>query len=88
MWNEIFTLDVETGREVLEVLVYDKDDFGSDDFQGRITLRLDDYRDQISHDEWFDLEPERPQDAQDWHGKIRLVLHYVYSKTRLITNYI
>jgi len=35
VWNEVFTFDVETGKEMMEVLVYDKDDFGSDDFEGR-----------------------------------------------------
>jgi Ca2+-dependent lipid-binding protein len=46
VWNEIFTFDIETGKELLEVTVYDKDDFGSDDFQGKFTLALDQYRDQ------------------------------------------
>jgi Ca2+-dependent lipid-binding protein len=60
VWNEVFTFDVETGRESMEVTVYDKDDFGSDDFEGRFVLTLDNYRDQLSHDEWFELEPEIP----------------------------
>jgi Ca2+-dependent lipid-binding protein len=34
VWNEIFTFDVETGREELKIEVYDKDDFGADDFEG------------------------------------------------------
>lgn len=36
MWNEVFTFDVETGRETLLLTVYDKDDFGSDDFEGQV----------------------------------------------------
>jgi hypothetical protein len=34
VWNEVFTFDVETGKEVMAVEVYDKDDFGTDDFEG------------------------------------------------------
>jgi Ca2+-dependent lipid-binding protein len=34
VWNEVFTFDVETGKEILTVEVYDKDDFGTDDFEG------------------------------------------------------
>lgn len=60
VWNEIFTFDVETGKEVLEILVYDKDDFGKDDFEGRCELTLEDFRDQGPHDLWLDLEAEKP----------------------------
>ena len=35
VWNEVYNFDVESGNEVLEVNVYDKDDFGSDDFEGK-----------------------------------------------------
>lgn len=45
MWNEVFTFDVETGNEVLEVYVYDKDDFGQDDFEGKFFLTLENYKD-------------------------------------------
>ena len=30
----MFTFDVETGKEILDIEVYDKDDFGADDFEG------------------------------------------------------
>lgn len=45
VWNEVFTFDVETGKEVLEIIVYDRDDFGTDDFEGRIEVTLDDLKD-------------------------------------------
>lgn len=45
MWNEIFAFDVETGKEMLTVDVYDKDDFGKDDYLGSFSLTLDHYRD-------------------------------------------
>lgn len=46
VWNEVFTFDVVTGREVLEITLYDKDDFGTDDFEGKFTLTLDALKDQ------------------------------------------
>jgi len=46
VWNEVFTFDVESGKEDIEVIAYDKDDFGKDDFLGRFRITLDDYRDQ------------------------------------------
>jgi hypothetical protein len=32
---------VENGKEKIELIVYDKDDFGKDDFEGRCELALD-----------------------------------------------
>jgi Ca2+-dependent lipid-binding protein len=60
VWNDVFTFDIETGKEGLEVLVYDKDDFGKDDFLGRCEFNLEKYIDQQPHDEWFNLEGENP----------------------------
>ena len=45
VWNEIFALDVESGKEVMKVEVFDKDDFGRDDFLGSFSFNLDKYRD-------------------------------------------
>ena len=41
----MFTFDVETGREVLEIEVYDKDDFGTDDFEGKCEISLEGLKD-------------------------------------------
>jgi len=86
VWNEVFTFDVDTGKELLELSVFDKDDFGSDDFLGAFALKLDGYRDQQPHDEWFELQPDKS--TAQWHGRLRLVIQYVYSKTRVLTGYI
>jgi len=45
VWNEVFTFDVETGREVLELTVFDKDDFGTDDYLGKCVVPLDSLKD-------------------------------------------
>ena len=86
VWNEVFTFDVETGKEVMEVEVFDKDDFGTDDFEGQFAFDLVDYADQAPHDEWFDLHGKNPQ--QKWQGKVRVVIQYVFSKTKMLTGYI
>ncbi len=62
------------------------DEFGSDDFEGQTTLRIEDYKDQMQHDDWFDLEPGEP--GKKWQGKIRLIIQYVHSKTKMLTGYI
>lgn len=60
VWNEVFTFDVETGKERLQVTIYDKDDFGSDDFEGQFTVSLDGLKDQGQHDVWYDLQSQVP----------------------------
>ena len=46
VWNEVFTFDVQTGTEVLEVSVYDKDDFSTrDEFEGWFEVALDHLKD-------------------------------------------
>ena len=35
---------------------------------------------------WFDLMSKTP--GQKWQGKVRLVLHYVFSKTKMLAGYI
>lgn len=45
VWNEVFTFDVETGKEVMEISVYDRDDFGTDDFEGKLEFDLEEFKD-------------------------------------------
>jgi hypothetical protein len=45
--------------------------------------------DQEQHDHWFDLEP--PADykgGQKWTGRVRFGLHYMYSRTKLLTGFV
>lgn len=88
VWNEVFTFDVESGKEELEVIAYDRDDFGKDDFLGRFRITMDEYRDQQMHDEWFELMPDDPKMQNQWHGRVRLVIQLVYSRTRYLTGVI
>lgn len=45
VWNEVFTFDVDSGKEVLDVVAYDHDAFGADDFLGRFACPMDKYMD-------------------------------------------
>jgi Ca2+-dependent lipid-binding protein len=72
VWNEIFTFDVTTGREILDVKVYNHGEFGSDDFCGKFSLDLNEFRDQMPHDNWYSLVSDVPENQDLWHGKIRL----------------
>lgn len=80
----MFTFDVESGQEIIEGEVFDKDNFGSDDFEGSFQFSLRDYLDQAQHDVWFDLQGPKP----NWEGKIRVIIQYVFSKTKMLTGYI
>ena len=53
VWNESFTLDIMHGRDVLKVIVMDKDTFGNDDFEGQCIVSLNMLRDQMKKDEWL-----------------------------------
>ena len=55
-WDEKFTFDITTGKEELKVIVAYKDVFGANDIIGRCSIPLEFLRDQLKHDEWFDLE--------------------------------
>jgi Ca2+-dependent lipid-binding protein len=59
VWNESFTFDIMHGREPLRVTVMDKDTFGNDEFEGQCQVTLNGLRDQMKHDQWFDLVDQR-----------------------------
>lgn len=84
----MFTFDVETGREVMEIEVFGKSGgFGSDSFEGKVEFDLQEYIDQALHDLWFELMPQ-PGTQKQWTGRIRLTIQYVFSKTKMLTGYI
>lgn len=88
VWNEVFTFDVETGREIMELEVWAKSGgFGGDNFEGKLEFDLQEYMDQGPHDQWFELQPQ-PGTQKNWSGRIRLTIQYVFSKTKMLTGYI
>lgn len=63
--------DIQHGRENLKVVVMDKDTFGNDDFEGQCQVSLQDLRNQMKHDLWFELQDK---DGTPNAGRIRLML--------------
>lgn len=55
VWNESFTFEILHGRESMKVMVMDKDTFGNDDFKGQTEIDMEQLRDQMKHDMWYDL---------------------------------
>jgi Ca2+-dependent lipid-binding protein len=85
VWNESFTFDITQGREPLKVIIMDKDTFGKDEFEGKCMVPLNLLRDQMKHDQWFDLLEEGNQPTL---GRIRLMLQWVYSKVQYFSEYL
>ena len=95
VWNETYTFDVQSRDEILRLVVMDRDPVGTDDFEGKCTIPLRDLRDQMKHDEWFNLEPETP--GTPWQGRvpnkhltmqIRLEMQWIYSRVEYMTSYL
>lgn len=63
----------------------DKDTFGNDDFQGVCYVSLNGLRDQMKHDSWFELTDKN---GQQYSGRIRLMLQWVYSKVQYFSEYL
>ena len=84
MWNEKVTFEIATGHDDLRVLVVSNDDFGAHNLIGKCTVPLDSLRDQMRHDEWYDLEP--PEEGGDIPGCIELSLQWVFCKRLYFEN--
>lgn len=73
------------GREPLKITVMDKDTFGNDDLEGMCLVSLNEYKDQLKHDDWFNLTDEQGRQSQ---GRIRIMMHWVYSKVQYFSEYL
>ena len=82
VWNEEFAFSIETGKEELKIVVMDKDVLPPDDFEGQITIQVSNFKDQMKHEQYFVLLGEHGEVGS--FGKIRLSLHWVWSKVKYI----
>lgn len=74
VWNEVHNFDVKNGREDLKVEVYDKDEFGKDDYIGGYLIpNLEEYKDQTPKDKWINLIPENSSQTQGV-GRLRIII--------------
>ena len=75
IWDEKFTFDITTGQEDLHVLIANKDVYASSDVIGKCAISLQMLRDQMKHDEWFELEaPVENIRQSNVAGSVHLIL--------------
>jgi hypothetical protein len=77
IWNEDFNFRIDNLDSVLKVECYDKDDVGSDDFEGGISISMSELKTQNKVDQWYDLIVD--ENTTD-NGRIRLRLHLIWNK--------
>lgn len=56
-WNEWFTFDLVSGQDQLIVQLANRDIYGTYDILGECAVNLYDLRDQMKHDQWYQLQP-------------------------------
>ena len=62
---------------MLVIEVYDKDEVGTDDFEGMVQIPLRELESQFKYEEWYSLTE---RDGSPTIGKIHLRLHFIWSK--------
>jgi Ca2+-binding EF-hand superfamily protein len=78
VWEETFTFQIEKGTDDLSVTVMDHDTLGRHDFEGQVFIPLQSIKDQMKHDQFFDLHGKNP--IEPWQGRIHLTLQWIWSK--------
>ena len=79
-WDETFKFDVKTSRDPLEILVLDRDLYAADDFEGKLSLGLVEFKDQMKVDKWYDLQSTNPNEL--WQGEIRVEVQWIHSRIK------
>ena len=79
-WDETFKFDIKTGKEPLEILVLDRDLYSADDFEGKLSLDLLDFKDQMKVDKWYNLQSTHPHEL--WQGEIRVEIQWIHSRRK------
>lgn len=81
-YHENFEIDVTNPTAKLNIIVKDKDYFGSDDFMGQIELKLEDFKDGRPYHATYQLKGEdltQPDDGYD-QGEIEIRLRWAERK--------
>jgi hypothetical protein len=82
VWDERFTFEIETGQEDLQVFVVNKDVYATNEAVGKVDISLNFLRDQMKHDEWFELEPLKQMSDNGSIGAVHLVLQWIYCREK------
>ena len=83
-WDETFTMNVDKGYDPLKLMILDRDLYSEDDFLGKAIIQLDAFRDQLKHDQWFELESQ--SEGERWQGEVRLELQWIHSRVAFFTD--
>lgn len=75
VWNDVNSFDIVTGREDLEIFVYDRSDIGNDGVIGGCAISLDNLKDQHKHEEWVNI-----YNGENYVGKLKVQLHWIHSR--------
>ena len=71
----VFCSKIDTGREVLNIEIFNAER-NSDNKIGSVSINVNTLRDQLKHDEWFDLE----RYGSNAGGRLHLNLQWIHSK--------
>lgn len=69
--------EIINGKETLQVNIVDFDEESRDELLGYVNIQLDRLKDQLKHEEWFDLVDSNGQRTKT---KILLSLQWIFSK--------
>ncbi|CAI2364733.1 unnamed protein product [Moneuplotes crassus] len=83
IWEETVTFKISTGKEEIRVSVMDRSIMKQDSVVGVLYIPITTLSDQQEIEDWFNLEDPHGGYGES-HGRIRLKLWWVYSKTKLI----
>jgi hypothetical protein len=84
VWNEDFTFRITQRGLTFKADVYDKDQWGGDDYEGGIEINIEDFADQHKHDIWFNLKLNGESSGN---GQLRLRIQYMWSKYKFNTDH-
>ena len=76
-WDEKFTFSISQGSDDLKLTVWGKGK-SKRDFEGQLAIPLTLIRDQMMHEEWFELQPQKK--GERWQGRIHISLQWVWSR--------
>jgi hypothetical protein len=79
VWNEDFNFRITKKNSILKVDVYDKDQWGGDDYEGGFEIPISQFEDQMKHDCWYNLKLNGENEGN---GQIRFRIQYIWSKYR------
>ena len=84
IWNENFNFSIQTGKEILQITILDRNKDQENAFLGRMQVKVSDFSDQKWVDLWFDLHSEEDGDKTGGKGRINLSLWWVHSKEDML----